>query len=72
TRKPWVWPAYSVMIMIEQAALLDFLERAPRWSDARKLELSDLLEPLTGSAGMEGLRRACGMGLWLRQGGADS
>lgn len=53
----------------EQAALLEFLERAPSWSDARKVELTDLLEPLTGRAGMEGLHRACGMGLWLRQGG---
>ncbi len=65
-------PPARPLTRAEQAALLDFLERAPRWSDARKLELSDLLEPLTGSAGMEGLRRACGMGLWLRQGGADS
>ena len=53
----------------EQAALLEFLERAPSWSDARKVELTDLLEPLTGRAGMEGLRRSCGMGLWLKQGG---
>lgn len=51
----------------EQAALLQFLERAPLWADARRLELSSLVEPLTQAAGMEGLRRLCGMALWLQE-----
>lgn len=53
----------------EQAALMDFLDRAPHWSDARKIELTDLLEPLTDRQGLPGLMRVCGMGLWVKQGG---
>ena len=52
----------------EQAALMDFLERAPRWLDARKTELADLLTPLTERTGLSGLVRLCGMALWLQQG----
>lgn len=50
----------------EQAAILQFMERAPLWSEERRVELSDKLEPLTGARGQEGLRRLCGIGLWLR------
>jgi hypothetical protein len=52
----------------EQAALMAFLERAPRWSDARKTELADLLTPLTDRTGLAGLVRVCGMALWIQQG----
>jgi len=55
----------------EQAAILQFLERAPQWSDARKIELSNLLEPLTDHTGLSGLTRVCGMGVWLQKGGKD-
>jgi uncharacterized RDD family membrane protein YckC len=55
----------------EQAAILQFLERAPHWSDARKIELSDLLEPLTNHSGLSGLTRVCSMGVWLQKGGKD-
>ncbi len=50
----------------EQSAVLQFLERAPLWSDERRVELADHLAPLTGATGVEGLRRVCGIGLWLR------
>ena len=50
----------------EQAALLQFLERAPLWADERRIELATLAEPLTGATGVEGLRRLCGMALWLQ------
>lgn len=53
----------------EQAALIDFLERAPQWSDARKIEVADLLEPLTHRTGLPGLVHACGIALWIKQGG---
>ena len=53
----------------EQAAILQFLERAPQWSDARKVELSDLLQPLTDRTGLSGLTRVCGVGIWLQKGG---
>lgn len=52
----------------EQAALLQFLERAPQWSDARKMELTDLLEPLTGKTGLSGLSQTCSIGVWLQKG----
>jgi uncharacterized RDD family membrane protein YckC len=53
----------------EQAAMLQFLERSPRWSDARKMELSDVLEPLTKRRGMGGLLDTVRMALWLQAGG---
>ena len=53
----------------EQAALLQFIERAPQWSDARKIELSNLLEPLTRATGMNGLSKLAGMSLWLQNRG---
>lgn len=56
-----------VLTREEQAALLQFLERAPLWADARRLELASLTEPLTQATGMEGLRRLCGMALWLQE-----
>jgi hypothetical protein len=52
----------------EQAAILQFIERAPLWSDDRRIELANLLSPLTGATGAEGLRRLCAIGLYLRQG----
>ncbi|MES2598930.1 MAG: RDD family protein [Verrucomicrobiota bacterium] len=62
-------PPPQVLNRAEQAAILQFLERAPHWSDARKMELSDLLEPLTDRKGLGGLTRVCSMGLWLQKGG---
>lgn len=57
----------------EQAAILAFMERAPSCSDARRLELSDVLTPLTQRTGMPGLQRLCGFGLWLSdRGGKDT
>lgn len=50
----------------EQAALIQFLDRAPQWSDARKIELSNILEPVTHSTGMSGLSKVAGMTLWLQ------
>ncbi|WP_395740823.1 RDD family protein [Prosthecobacter sp.] len=56
----------QVLTREEQAALLQFLERAPLWADERRIELSSLAQPLTHAVGMEGLRRLCGMAMWLR------
>lgn len=58
----------TVLSRAEQAALLQFLERAPQWSDARKTELTDLLEPLTGKTGLPGLTQTCSIGVWLQKG----
>jgi uncharacterized RDD family membrane protein YckC len=41
----------------EQRALLDFVERAPRLPEERRLELADLAEPLTGKIGQASLAR---------------
>jgi uncharacterized RDD family membrane protein YckC len=51
----------------EQAALQQFLERAPNWSDERRLELSGILQPLTEAVGVEGLRRLVGMAMWIQE-----
>lgn len=64
-------PPPQALSRAEQAAILQFLERAPQWSDARKMELSDLLEPLTGRKGLPGLTQVCSMGVWLQKGGKN-
>ncbi len=56
----------QVLTREEQAALLQFIERAPLWADERRIELAALAQPLTGVVGVEGLRRLCGMALWLQ------
>jgi uncharacterized RDD family membrane protein YckC len=50
----------------EQRAVVLYLERAGLWSDARKEELANHLEPLTGQQGRAGVLRLMGMGIWLR------
>lgn len=57
----------QVLTREEQAALLQFIERAPLWADERRIELSTLAQPLTQAPGVEGLRRLCGMALWLQE-----
>jgi uncharacterized RDD family membrane protein YckC len=57
----------QVLTREEQAALLQFLERAPLWADERRIELATLAQPLTQAGGTEGLRRLCGMALWLQE-----
>lgn len=56
-----------VLTREEQSALLQFIERAPLWADERRLELASLTEPLTQAPGNEGLRRLCGMAMWLQE-----
>ncbi len=50
----------------ERAAIIRFNERLPMWSQSRREELADLLQPLTGATGPEGVRRLAGIGFWLR------
>ena len=45
--------------------IVAFGERAPRLPAGRQAELAALLQPLTGSAGGEGVRRVYGMASWL-------
>ena len=58
----------------EQLALAGFVDRIAEWSDERRRELADVLEPLTGATGEQGVRRLLGIGLWIRsdrEGGAN-
>jgi uncharacterized RDD family membrane protein YckC len=57
----------QVLTREEQAALLQFIARAPLWADERRIELATLAQPLTQATGVEGLRRLCGMALWLQE-----
>ena len=57
----------------EQLSLASFVDRIGDWSDERRRELADILEPITGATGEEGVRRLLGIGLWIRsdsEGGA--
>ena len=49
----------------EQAALAGFRERAGMWSEARRLELADHAEALTGATGQKGMTRLLGVAHWL-------
>lgn len=50
----------------ERAALIQFNERLPTWSEARRAELAAPLEPLSGARGAAGVRRLAAIGCWLR------
>jgi uncharacterized RDD family membrane protein YckC len=50
----------------EQRAIMGFAERAPGLTQERARELADLLEPLTGARGDEGVRRLNAMARSLR------
>jgi uncharacterized RDD family membrane protein YckC len=50
----------------EQRAIMGFAERAPGLTPERARELADLLEPLTGAEGDEGVRRLRAMARGLR------
>ena len=59
-------PPPMPLLREEQAALFQFNERASQWSDARKVELTNLLEPVTHAEGMRGVAKTAGMALWLQ------
>ncbi|WP_425501812.1 RDD family protein [Pseudoxanthomonas broegbernensis] len=46
---------------VEQAAIVAFGERAALLAPPRQAELADLLQPLTGATGVEGVRRLLGI-----------
>jgi len=50
----------------EQLSVTSFVERIAEWSDDRRREMADVLQPLTGATGEEGVRRLLGIGLWIR------
>ncbi len=50
----------------EQQAVILFLERAGLWSDARKEEIANHVQSLTGASGRAGVLKLLSMGQWLR------
>jgi uncharacterized RDD family membrane protein YckC len=50
----------------EQQAIVLYLERAGLWSEGRKEELANHLQPLTGRIGSEGVKQLLNHALWLR------
>ncbi len=52
----------------EQLAILNFLDRAGSWSDARREEMASQLPALTGGvSGPDAVDRLLRIGLWIRQ-----
>lgn len=51
----------------EVRALSSFRERAGLWSEARRVEIADQAEPLTGSTGVAGVSRLMAMAHWLQE-----
>jgi uncharacterized RDD family membrane protein YckC len=61
-----VLPPPFPLSLPEQRALMGFSERAPGLTPERAQELADLLEPVTGARGDEGVRRLLAMARSLR------
>lgn len=53
----------------EQMAILALAERAPHLTAERQIELADIVEPVTGARGAEGVARALAVARWLRGAG---
>jgi uncharacterized RDD family membrane protein YckC len=55
-----------VLTREEQQAFMQFIERAPLWTDSRKEEMVAPLAEILGASGWEGVQRALAIGAWLR------
>lgn len=68
-RLPQVTPELHVPAMAlrpaEQAAIIEFAERAPLLTPERQAELADIAEPATGARGTAGVHRLSGVANWL-------
>ncbi len=51
----------------EQVAIIAFKERGGVWSEARRIELANYAEALTGATGEKGMTRLLGMAHWLSE-----
>ncbi len=49
----------------EQRAVIDFGARLDTWSEARRAELAEIVEPLAGARGEAGVKRLLGIANWL-------
>ena len=59
-------PPPFVLTREEQVAFIQFVERAPSWSESRKEELVQPLAELLGIEGRGAVQRVLGIGVWLR------
>ncbi|MEN8680266.1 MAG: RDD family protein [Akkermansiaceae bacterium] len=51
----------------EEAAVLSFRYRSGGWSEARRMELANHLEKMTGEVGPKGVSKLMGMAHWLEE-----
>lgn len=58
-------PVNRTLTREEEAAILSFRYRSGSWSDVRRQELANHLQPLTGDLGPEGVNKVLGMANWL-------
>lgn len=56
-----------VLLREEQAAIAAFRERSGLWSEARRIELADHAQQITGADGREGMTKLLGMAHWLTE-----
>jgi len=56
-----------VLLREEQAAIAAFRERSGLWSEARRIELADHAQQITGANGREGMTKLLGMAHWLTE-----
>ena len=58
-------PVNVALTREERAAIISFRHRSGNWSEARRAELGNHLNPLTGQAGPKGVATIVGMAHWL-------
>jgi len=58
-------PVTCALTREEEAAILSFRYRSGGWSEARRVELTNHLQPLTGEVGPKGVNKLLGMARWL-------
>ena len=58
-------PVTCALTREEEAAILSFRYRSGGWSEARRVELTNHLQPLTGEVGPKGVKKLLSMASWL-------
>jgi uncharacterized RDD family membrane protein YckC len=58
-------PVTCALTREEEAAILSFRYRSGGWSEARRVELTNHLQVLTGELGPKGVQKLLGMATWL-------
>jgi len=60
-------PVNLILSREEEAAVLSFRYRSGGWSEARRMELANHLEKMTGEVGPKGVSKLMGMAHWLEE-----